>query len=56
MFNPSSNHPSSSRTTFAVMGVGCRATLATAGAVALRAGQSLFGLAVLTDPSGGPGM
>ncbi len=54
MFNQCSNHPSSSRTTFAVTGVGCRATLATASGVPLRAGRSLFGFAVLTnDPSGG---
>lgn len=57
MFNPCSNHPTSSRTTFAVTGVGCRAMLAKASVAAFCAGRSLFGRAVLTnDPSGGSGM
>ena len=57
MFNPYSNQPPSSRTMFAVTGMGLRTTLAAAGIVTSCAGRALFGLAVLTnDPSGGPGM
>jgi hypothetical protein len=57
MFNPCSNHPTSSRTTFAVTGVGYRAMSANASVAVFCAGRSLFGGAVLTnDPSGGPGM
>lgn len=57
MFNPCSNHPASSRTTFAVTGVGYRAMSASAAVATPRIGRSLFTVAVPTnDPSGGSGM